>query len=201
MYILVKKVQIRTPKPKAIRQGPCWSLAACAQGQLWRGIIGHFCPSAQVLAVPLVFADPDLLICFADLLSVLCSSGRVLWDGAVLGRALPCPLPSPAACASPALVQHLLLLLPDTVFSILAAFFFLLLKICLALSSRKEHSNINNFRPSQWKHLLSSPYEGVSKWQSNVKSFHKTPSLLQKRKASSHVVKIITSSIFSIFFI
>lgn len=65
---------------------------------------GTSAPRLRLRPLPLVFADPDLLTCFADLLALLCSSGWVLWDGAMSGRALHCPSPSPAASPSPAVM-------------------------------------------------------------------------------------------------
>lgn len=121
MYFSVKKVQIRTPNPEPIHQGPCWSLAACAQGQLWRGLVGDLCPSAQALALGFCWSWTADLLCWLAGLALLFWLGVVGW--CCVGGALPCPSPSPA---SPALAQPLLLLLSDTVFSILLAFFFLL---------------------------------------------------------------------------
>lgn len=102
---------------------------------------GTSTPWLELGPLPLVFAGPDLLTCFADLLALLCSSGWVLWDGTVLGERCPVPcchpwllpcLPSPSTCSCGSL----------TLFSILAASFFLLLNFCLALSSRKQDTTL-----------------------------------------------------------
>lgn len=102
--ILQKRTNKNT-KSRTYTPSPCWSLAACAQGQLWRGLI-------RLRALPLFFCGSALLIFWpcSALLAGCCELGPCQGSTVML-LTVTCTLCLTCSCCS------------LTVFSILAASF------------------------------------------------------------------------------